>query len=301
MLGLALMITFSERLAARVAATGSAVCMGIDPRPEAHPSTHPDRFEGDPAKVARAVVRYFQEILEVNHDLLACVKPQAAFFERLGIPGLIALAQLIADAKRLGIPVLFDGKRGDIGSTAEAYADAYLDDGVFSSDALTVHPYLGLDTLEPFFAAAETRGRGVFVLVKTSNPGSGDLQDLELAAGGTVASHLAARLTERAARNLDRHGLSPIGAVVAATHPDHLRHLRGLLPHSWILVPGYGAQGGTADGIAAAARSDGLGALISASRSLTYHGDGRDVIERSRAATEAMHGAVAKAIQGVSR
>jgi orotidine-5'-phosphate decarboxylase len=300
-IGLALMTSFSERLAARVEATGSAICMGIDPRPEAHPATHPDRFEGDPAKVARAVVRYFQEILEVTHDLLACVKPQAAFFERLGIPGLIALAQLIADAKELGIPVLLDGKRGDIGSTAEAYADAYLGDGVFSSDAMTVHPFLGLDSLEPFFTAAERVGRGVFVLVKTSNPGSGDLQDLELAAGGTVASHLAARLTERAQRSLDRYGLSPIGAVVAATDPDRLRALRTELPHSWLLVPGYGAQGGTAAGVAAALRPDGLGALISASRSLTYHDGASDVVDRSRAATKAMRDAVAQAAQGVSR
>lgn len=295
------MTSFSERLATRVEATGSAVCMGIDPRPEAHPSTHPDRFDGDPAKVARAVVRYFQEILEATHELLACVKPQAAFFERLGIPGLIALAQLIADAKRLGIPVLLDAKRGDIGSTAQAYADAYLGDGVFSSDALTVNPFLGLDTLEPFFTAAERNGRGVFVLVKTSNPGSGDLQDLELATGGSVASHLAARLSERAQQSLDRYGLSPIGAVVAATHPEHLHRLRAELPHSWLLVPGYGAQGGTAARVAAALRPDGLGALITASRSLTYHGDVSDVVARSRAAAEAMHDAIVRARQGVSR
>ena len=295
------MATFSERLAERVVRTGSSVCLGIDPRPAAHPATHPDRFEADPAKVARAVVHYFQAILESCHELLACVKPQSAFFERLGIPGLIALAQLMADAATLGLPVLLDAKRGDIGSTAAAYAEAYLGSGVFASDALTVNPYLGLDALEPFFAAAEANDRGVFVLVKTSNPGSGDLQDLATVAGGTVHEVLAARLTERAARCRDDIGLSPIGAVVGATHPERLAGLRERLPYSWLLLPGFGAQGGSAAGIAPAYRADGLGALVSASRSLSYLGDGADFALRSRAAVEGMRAAIDGAMShGVS-
>lgn len=295
------MATFSERLASRVRQTQSRVCLGIDPRPEAHPATHPDRFAGDPAKVARAVVHYFQAILESCHERLACIKPQVAFFERLGIPGLIGLAQLVADAKRLELPVLIDAKRGDIATTAAAYADAYLGDGVFAGDALTVNPYLGLDALEPFFTAAEIGGRGVFVLVKTSNPGSSDLQDLDLAAGGTVHERLADRLTERATRCLDALGLSPIGAVVGATQPESLGALRSRLPHSWLLLPGYGAQGGTAARLAPAFRADGLGAIVSASRSLTYLSDEADFAARSRRAVDTMRAAIDDALaQGVS-
>lgn len=287
---------FAQRLSRRIRALDSRVCLGIDPRPEAHPLTHPERFDNDPAKTARAVVHYFQAVLDGCAGLVACVKPQTAFFERLGIPGLIALAQLIADARARELPVIVDGKRGDIGSTAAAYADAYLADGVFAGDALTVNPFLGLDTLEPFATAAAERGRGVFVLLKTSNPGSGDLQDLELASGEPLHQHLAARLTEMAGRFLDPDGLSPIGAVVGATHPEALARLRAALPHSLLLVPGYGAQGAGATEVAPAFFADGGGAVVNASRSLTYTTDGDDIASAARRAAEAMRDAINRAL-----
>jgi orotidine-5'-phosphate decarboxylase len=295
--------TFSERLHARVAASGSVVCLGIDPRPEAHPSTHPDAHAGDPAKVAKALVEYFRGIVEAAEPHLACVKVQSAFFERLGIPGLIAMAQLASDVRSLGLPLILDAKRGDVGFTSEAYADAYLADGVFAADALTVHPYLGMDALEPFFTAAERNRRGVFVLVRTSNPGGADLQDLVLAeqgAGGepsdsgrcTVAHRLAELLTRRARQaGVDARGYGPIGAVVGGTVPGHLATLRRRLPHAILLVPGYGAQGAAPAEVRAAFDADGFGAVVSASRSLTYLA-GDDPPAEAAAAARVMHDAL---------
>ena len=239
--------------------------------------------------MGRAVAAYAREVLDATHDLIACVKPQSAFFEALGIPGLIALAQVIADAKALGVPVILDAKRGDIGSTAEAYAAAYLADGVFAADALTVNPYLGLDTLEPFLAAAEARQRGVFVLVKTSNPGSGDLQDVKGDDGRRLHERLADALADRsAAMESDPYGYRSLGAVVGATYPHELAAARARLPASVLLVPGYGAQGGTAQDVAGAFDERGLGAVVNASRSLFYPGRGDGVGEAARAAATAM-------------
>lgn len=280
---------FAERLHARVEATGSVVCLGVDPRPERHPSTHPERHDGDPAKVARAVAAYFRELITAAAEHLACVKVQSAFFERLGIPGLIAMAQVLADVRELGLPVILDAKRGDIGSTAEAYADAYLAAGVFAADALTVQPYLGMDAIEPFVAAAERGHRGVFVLVRTSNPGGADLQDLALAHAGTgavtVADRLADLLTERARElGVDARGYGPLGAVVGGTVPGRLAELRQRLPHAPLLVPGYGAQGAGPAEVTAAFDPDGFGAIVSASRSLTYLDGDDPPAEAARAA-----------------
>ncbi len=281
--------SFAERLHERVLRLDTRVCLGIDPRPAAHPRTDPARHDDDPARVGRAVAAYARDVLDATHDLIACVKPQSAFFEALGIPGLIALAQVIADAKALGVPVILDAKRGDIGSTAEAYAVAYLADGVFAADALTVNPYLGLDTLEPFLAAAESRHRGVFVLVKTSNPGSGDLQDVTSSDGRRLHEHLADALAARsAAMQPDPYGYGPLGAVVGATYPHELSAARERLPASVLLVPGYGAQGGTAQDVVGAFDARGLGAVVNASRSLFYPGRDDGIGEAARAAATAM-------------
>ena len=281
--------SFAERLHERVLRLDTRVCLGIDPRPAAHPLTDPVRHANDPARIGRAVAAYAREVLDATHDLIACVKPQSAFFEALGIPGLIALAQVIADAKALGVPVILDAKRGDIGSTAEAYAAAYLADGVFAADALTVNPYLGLDTLEPFLAAAEARQRGVFVLVKTSNLGSGDLQDVIGSDGRHLHERLADALAARgSAMQPDPHGYGPLGAVVGATYPHELSAARERLPASVLLVPGYGAQGGTAQDVVGAFDARGLGAVVNASRSLYYPGRGEGIQEAARAAATAM-------------
>jgi orotidine-5'-phosphate decarboxylase len=290
--------TFAERVHARVRALGTRVCLGIDPRPQSHPSTHPERFAGDPAKTARGVVAYVRTVLDATHDLIACAKPQSAFFEAMGVPGVIALAQVLADLRERGIPAILDAKRGDIGSTAEAYARAYLADGVFAADALTVNPYLGLDTLEPFLDAALAGDRGLFVLVKTSNPGSGDLQDVAGPDGRTVAERLADALTERAeALPPDADGYTALGAVVGATYPAHLAGLRARLPRSLLLVPGYGAQGGRGADVVGAFDAAGLGAVVNASRTLLYPTEGDDVGPEARRAATAMRDDLNRALE----
>lgn len=286
--------SFAARLAARTQKTNSLVCLGIDPRPEGHPLTHPERFEGDPAQVAKATLFYFQAIIAATQDKVACYKLQAAFFEALGIPGIIAMAQLIADIRARQIPVILDAKRGDIGSTSDAYARAYLGNGVFASDALTVNPYLGMDGLEPFVTQAAQQARGLFVLVKTSNPGSEDFQDAKLEGGARLYERVADKVTEVATLHRDASGYSPIGAVVGATHGGEIAALRERLPCSWLLVPGYGAQGAGAEDVAAAFDAQGSGALISASRSLTYLSSEGDFAERSSAAVDEMNAALHK-------
>ncbi len=210
-------------------------------------------------------------MLDATHDLVACCKPQSAFFEALGLAGLEALATVMRHARQLGLPVILDAKRGDIGSTAEAYASAYLTEGDLAADALTVNPYLGLDSLEPFVASAAANGRGLFVLVRTSNPGSADLQEVRSADDRPLYLRLADALNERAAAlPRDAQGYTLIGAVAGATQPNAIRELRATLPSSLLLVPGYGAQGGSAADAALAFDTNGWGAVVNASRSITY-------------------------------
>lgn len=285
-------MTFVQRLTERIQMTGSRVCLGVDPRPGAHPLTDPERFAGDPAQIAKAVVYYFQAIIQATAAEVACVKLQSAFFEVLGIPGLIAMAQLIAELKARGIPVILDAKRGDVGSTASAYAQSYLGSGVFASDALTVNPYLGPDSLAPFAEQAVKTQRGVFVLVRTSNPGAAAFQNLRLAGGERLFERVADEVGALAERHRGGADYAPIGAVVGATRPDELKALRARLPHVWFLVPGYGAQGGEAEGVAAAFDAGGLGAVISSSRALTYLSTEANFAERAREATLAMKRAI---------
>lgn len=290
--------SFAERVHARVRALDTRVCLGIDPRPHGHPSTHPEAHGDDPARTARAVVAYVRTVLDATHDRIACAKPQSAFFEALGVPGVIALAQVLADLRDRGIPAVLDAKRGDVGSTAEAYAAAYLGDGVFAADALTVNPYLGLDTLEPFLDAAVAGGRGLFVLVKTSNPGSGDLQDLATADGRRVHERLADALAARAAKlPADADGYTALGAVVGATYPAELTAARARLPQALLLVPGYGTQGGRGADVAGAFDAQGLGAVVNASRTLLYPSGGADVAEAARAAATAMRDDLNRALE----
>ncbi len=285
-------LTFAGRLHKRIRQVNSRVCLGIDPRPHAHPATKPERFGDDPAQIAKALVHYFQTIIASTVDVVACYKLQSAFFEALGIPGLIALAQLIANIKDKNIPVILDAKRGDIASTAEAYARAYLADSVFSVDALTVNPFLGFDSLIPFIEQAVKAKRGLFVLVKTSNEGSKDLQELELTDNSKVFECLADSLSILSEKYLDANSYSPIGVVVGATYPEQLSALRHAMPHSIFLVPGYGVQGGEAKDVIGAFDKDGLGAVINASRGLTYLTQEDDYAEQARLAAIKMRDAI---------
>lgn len=278
-------VSFGARLHARMRRVRSRVCLGIDPRPAQHPLTHPARLDHDPQRVAAAVVDFYRAVLEGAHARLACVKPQAAFFEALGLPGLEALAALIADARAYELPVILDAKRGDIGSTAEAYAEAYLDRrGPWDADALTVSPYLGPDTLEPFVAHATASGRAVYALVATSNPGAARWQDLPTPDGRRLHEHVADHLQALAQRH-GRYGA--IGAVVGATRGERLATLRARMPDVLLLVPGFGAQGAGPADVAAAFDDEGLGAVVNASRSLVPDASARDRAGLARAAQAA--------------
>lgn len=279
---------FTARLHERVIALDTRVCLGIDPRPELHAGGAGATAGAGATGSAEAVAAYFERVLEATHDLLACCKPQSAFFEALGIPGIEALDRVMAKARSLGVPVVLDAKRGDIATTAVAYAAAYLGDGQLAADALTINGFLGMDSLEPFIASAISHARGVFVLLKTSNPGSSDVQDLELASGARLYQHLAGLLRRRASGlPADANGYTALGVVVGATHAAHLAELRRTVPSSVMLVPGYGAQGGSASDVVAAFDDAGLGAVVSASRSLTHPRDRSELVAAAGAASAA--------------
>ena len=252
---------FRQRLEDAAARKRSVLCVGLDPRSELLPDEVRRGVRAGPAGSARAVERFCEGILDAVAPHAVAVKPQLAFFEALGHHGLATFERLCGRARELGLLVIADAKRGDIGSTAEAYASAYLRGDPPLADALTVNPYLGRDSLEPFARACGEQGGAVFVLVRTSNAGGGDLQELELAAGG--------RLWEQVARIVD--GLGEIGgAVVGATQPGVLARARELMPDATFLLPGIGAQGGELAALAPAFLPGAGGGLVSASRSVLY-------------------------------
>ncbi len=264
--------SFSERLAAAVRRTATPVLVGLDPRWEQLPGRLREAHPDSPPGRAAAYRQFCCEVVDAVCPLVPAVKPQAAFFEQLGPAGMEALAGVVDYASRQGLLVILDAKRGDIGSTAAAYADAYLGRGghsVWGADALTVNPYLGDDSLEPFVEVALARDAGLFVLVRTSNPGAGLFQDL-VAEGRTVYGHVAQLVERLAAASAGPAGYGAVGAVVGATYPDELAELRAVMPHSWLLVPGFGAQGGTAADVAAGFDPQGLGAIVNSSRGIIF-------------------------------
>ncbi len=247
-------MTFTERLTRRTRDLNTRLCLGLDPRADAYPDT-------------AALRAHTLGVLHATAELVACVKPQLAFFEVLGLDGLRLLEEVCAEARALDLPIILDGKRGDIGSTAEAYARAWLT-GRHAGSALTVNPYLGFETLTPFVDAARAEGGAVFVLVRTSNPGHADLQ------GQGAAERVAVELNRLAGP--DAGELSAVGAVVGATHPDALAQHRALMPRAPLLLPGLGAQGARAQALAPAFLPGGVGAVVSASRGIQY-ADGLDL------------------------
>lgn len=295
---------FATALRKAVSAT-SAICVGIDPRPRALPrDVYPAGRSVESlsaAEIAAGYVRFSQAVLEEARAFARVVKPQAAFFEELLAPGYEAFVQVCRDARSAGFVVIADVKRGDIGSTAEAYAQAYLAPRFEQpplASAVTVNPWLGKDGIEPFVRTAAANDGGVFVLVKTSNPSSADYQDRLV--GEDRLFEIVARDVEamsRATAGPDGYGI--VGAVTGATHPDELVRLRARLQSSWLLVPGYGAQGAGAKEAVQAFDADGFGAVINASRSLNFPwGDGAapwDWKARIRAAMQQMRDDLARA------
>jgi len=251
---------FIERLIAAQRSKHTIAILGVDPQLDSKTA------RGLPPGYTLA--RFCCEIVEACAPHIAAIKPQLAFFEARGLDGMRALADVLAFARSLDLVTIADAKRGDIGTTSAAYAEAFLGDGDFACDAITINPYLGSDALAPFVARVRA-GRGLFVLVKTSNPSSGEFQDLD-APHRPLWEAVAERVHGWGSDFVGADGLTPVGAVVGATYPDHARRARELMPDSVVLVPGYGAQGASADDAVVTARADGLGAIVNASRSLMY-------------------------------
>jgi orotidine-5'-phosphate decarboxylase len=273
------MMGFAERLNQAVLRKQTAAMVGLDPRfadlPQSVVQAAEARCPGTRREVIAAAYEEFcYRIIDVVAPLVPAVKPQSAFFEEAGPAGVAVLARVIRKARDAGLIVICDAKRGDIGSTAEAYAAAYLagedpDAAPFAADALTVNPYLGQDTLEPFLQLTGKRGAGIYVLTRTSNPGAGTFQD-RLSEGRPMYRHIAEMVESLAAATSESGRYGAVGAVVGATYPRELTELREIMPHAPLLVPGYGSQGGQAADVAGAFDEQGLGALVNNARSINF-------------------------------
>ena len=259
------MAIFADRLTQAIRKKDSRCVVGLDPRVDQMPAFL--RGSGTYA----AITAFHELVIDAVADLVPAVKPQLAFFEQYGVVGMQAFENTVLAAKKRGLLVIADGKRNDISSTAEAYASAYLGSDGFDCDALTVTPYLGRDSLVPFVEGCKKHGKGLFVILKTSNPGSKDFEDQALAeTGRPLYEKIAGVISELGSDLVGESGYSSVGAVVGATFPEEGRRLRELMPKALILVPGYGAQGGSAQAAAECFNDDGLGAIVNSSRGITY-------------------------------
>jgi orotidine-5'-phosphate decarboxylase len=268
---------FADRLCGAIEEKDAACVVGLDPVLE----YIPDEFvracdlsrEGDIEERARLIEAYCAMTLEAVHDLVPAIKPQIAYFELYGSHGMRALENTIEMARALGLIVLLDAKRGDIGSTSQAYAEAYLAKKParpYEVDALTLSPYLGSDSLAPFVDVALAHDKGLFVCVRTSNPGADRVQQLATAEGPMVFERVAELVSEFNERAIGSRGFGSIGAVVGATQPEAAHKLRVQLPRSLFLVPGFGAQGGSLDTVRACFDAEGRGALVNSARAVMY-------------------------------
>jgi orotidine-5'-phosphate decarboxylase len=288
---------FADRLDAAIARTGNPCLLGIDP----HLDLLPDEFAltrdhaAPRAARARELERFCLELVELAAGRVPAVKPQSAFFEVFGADGALAWERVVREARSAGLLVIGDVKRGDIATTASAYATAYLDplpglERESACDAITISPWLGRDTLDPFLAACRSTGGGLFVLVRTSNPGSAQFQR----GGAPHASDLVADAVNSAGDTLlGACGLSSVGAVTGATHAGELAALRARMPRTPLLLPGYGAQGATARDVVPAFLPRGRGALVASSRGVAFaqrskEHAGKPWKDAARAALEAM-------------
>ena len=269
---------FGDLLGARVAARESQIVLGLDPDPRAlWPGCEPTGGGPPAQRAAEAVARHCRALIDAAGPACVAVKPQLARFEALGAPGWGALAETVGYARERGLLTIADAKRGDIDVTANAYAQALMGRtetpwGPASGlgvELATVNPLMGADALAPFVSAARRCGGAVLVLVRTSNPGAADFEDLELAAGGRLWERIAALVDELGIDGIGAGGLSDVGAVLGATVPEHLSRARELMPSAVFLLPGVGAPGGRVEDLAPAFAPARAAALIAASRSIS--------------------------------
>jgi len=286
---------FPDRLNAAVESKMSPICVGIDPMVELFPDELRPANLNDIDACVDAIYSFTMQVLEAVAPVTPIVKFQSAYFEKYLWDGVEAYYSLIGEARAMGLLTIGDVKRGDIGSTSAAYADAHLgdppardDQEIVTPDAITINPFLGMDAIEPFIKTARESEKGLFVLVRTSNPGSAHLQDVKAHDGRTFSELLADQLNALASAPglVGQSGWSSIGAVVGATQPHTMQSLRARLPRSIFLLPGYGTQGATAD-MTRAAFVNGRGAIVSASRSILYAYRERPGVAWDQAAREA--------------
>lgn len=281
---------FADRLADAVARKRSQLVVGLDPRLDLLPMELRGEAVLGRAAAASAVVRFCKGIVDAVAPYVVAAKPQSAFFEALGADGIRAFEEVSAHVRGVGLLAIADVKRGDVGSTTRAYAEAFLaprEDGAPLADAVTASPFLGYDSVEPFLAACRRYGAGVFFLVRTSNPGAAEIQDLTLSDGRPLWQYVAELVREWGSPLVGEAGLSSVGAVVGATHPRAVSEARRLLPQAPLLLPGVGAQGATPADVARAFTSGPASALVTVSRSLVYAYRETELDWRQAAAAEA--------------
>ena len=300
-----------DRLQEAIIAKKNPTVAGLDPKPEYVPAhirkecydKYGETLEG----AAEAIYRFNCGLMDALKDIVPAVKPQSAYYERLGWRGMEALERTIRYAKEQGLYVIADIKRGDIGSTAEAYSDGWLGKtkvgeqmlSVFDADCVTLNGYMGADSVNPFLKTCKEMDKCAFILAKTSNPGSGELQNVSAGEGDTVYGLMADLIEKWGAGTEGKYGYTMAGAVAGATYPEELQKLRARMPHTFLLVPGYGAQGGTAEDVQYAFQKDGHGAIVNSARGIICAWqktgkDGMDYQEAARNAAIAMRDDIAR-------
>ena len=265
-----------DRLINKIKETNNPTVIGLDPRYELLPKCVLEKYPNTLEGVSQAIIEYNKALIDKTCDVIPAIKPQIAFYEMFGIPGMKAFEETCKYAKQKGMIVIADIKRGDIGSTAQGYSNAYLgktkigekEESIFDVDFVTVNPYMGTDCVKPFIEDCKKYDKGIFILVKTSNPSSGELQDVKLENGEEVYVKVAKLVEEWGKELRGEYGYSSIAAVVGATYPKQLKEIREIAPHAYFLIPGYGAQGGKVEDIALGFDKNGLGGIVNASRSL---------------------------------
>lgn len=265
-----------DNLIEKIKQTNNPTVMGLDPRYDMIPKCITSKYSQDIKGACDAILEYNKALIDATYDIIPAVKPQIAFYEMFGVDGIDVFKKTCKYAKQKGMAVIADIKRGDIGSTAAGYSNAYLgktplyekEEPIFDVEFITVNPYLGIDGIKPFIEDCKKYSKGIFILVKTSNPSSGELQDLKLENGKTVYETVGELVNNWGKELIGENGYSSIGAVVGATYPMQLETLRKIMPNTYFLIPGYGAQGGKAKDIALGFDKNGLGGIVNASRSL---------------------------------
>ncbi len=265
-----------DRLIDKIKQTNNPTVMGLDPRYEILPECIKEKYEENLEGASKAILEYNKALIDATYDIIPAIKPQIAFYEMYGLPGMKAFEETCKYAREKEMFVIADIKRGDIGTTAQAYSNAFLgktkigniEQSIYDVDFVTLNPYMGTDSIRPFIEDCKKYNKGAFVLVKTSNQSSGELQDLKLESREEVYIKVA-KLVEKWGNDLiGEYGYSSISAVVGATYPKQLQELRNIAQHTFFLIPGYGAQGGKAEDIALGFDKDKVGGIVNSSRGL---------------------------------